>query len=147
MKERIDSINEALFNLLSRIHPSIEADSLISILITAVVATVLALIIFVLVRDITGFIEKKIHSLHPQKTRSLRFQNQEVLTGNQITWGVEKLFNWIRYFSYLIIFYLYVNSIFSLFPKACHGIFSAQFSSSDLLSPVSTCCTRNDDGL
>jgi hypothetical protein len=147
MKERIDSINEALFNLLSRIHPSIEADSLISILITAVVATVLALIIFVLVRDITGFIEKKIHSLHPQKTRSLRFQNQEVLTGNQITWGVEKLFNWIRYFSYLIIFYLYVNSIFSLFPKTCHGIFSAQFSSSDLLSPVTTCCTRNDDGL
>jgi len=117
MKEHIDSINEALFNLLSRILPNIEANSLLFILISAVVATVLAFIVFVLIRVITRFIEKKIQSLHSQKIRSLRFQNQEILTGDQIAWGIEKLFKWIRYFSYLIIFYLYVNSIFSLFPK------------------------------
>ncbi len=117
MKERIDSLNEVLFNLLHRFLPNVEADSLVSILITAVVATVLAVVMFIVVRGITRFIEKKILSIHFEKIRSLRFQNQEILTGNQIAWGISKIFNWIRYLSYIIIFYLYINIIFSLFPQ------------------------------
>ncbi|MGB2692495.1 MAG: mechanosensitive ion channel family protein [Thermodesulfobacteriota bacterium] len=117
MKERLDAINEVLFNLLKKLLPNVEANSLLSILITAVIATFLAAIIFILVRGITRFLEKKVLSLHFQKIRSLRFQNQEILTGPQIAWGISKLFRWFRYFAYLIIFYLYINTIFSFFPK------------------------------
>lgn len=117
MKERLDAINEVLFNLLKKLLPNVEANSLISILITAVIATILATIIFILVRGITRFLEKKVLSLHFQKIRTLRFQNQEILTGSQIAWGISSLFRWFRYFAYLIIFYLYINTIFSFFPK------------------------------
>lgn len=117
MKERLDAINEVLYNLLKKLLPNVEANSLLSILITAVIATILAAIIFILVRGITRFIEKKVLSLHFQKIRTLRFQNQEILTGSQIAWGISSLFRWLRYFFYLVIFYLYINTIFSFFPK------------------------------
>ncbi len=117
MKERLDAINEVLFNLLKKLLPNVEANSLLSILITAVIATFLAAIIFILVRGITRFVEKKVLSLHFQKIRTLRFQNQEILTGGQIAWGISRSFRWLRYFFYLIIFYLYINTIFSFFPK------------------------------
>ncbi|GJM16634.1 MAG: mechanosensitive ion channel protein [Thermodesulfobacteriota bacterium] len=117
MKERLDAINEVLFNLLKRLLPNVEANSLLSILITAVVATILAALIFIIIRGLTGFIEKKVLSLHFQKIRTLRFQNQEILTGSQIAWGISRLFRWFRYFAYLVIIYLYINTIFSFFPK------------------------------
>ena len=117
MKERLDAINEVLFNLLKRLLPNVEPNSLLSILITAVVATILAALIFLIIRSLTRFIEKKVLSIHLQKIRTLRFQNQEILTGSQIAWGISGLFRWFRYFAYLIIFYLYINTIFSFFPK------------------------------
>lgn len=117
MKERLDSINDFLFAFINKLLPNVEANSLIYILITAVVATVLAVLIFIMVRAVTRFIEKKILSIQFEKLRSLKFQNQEILTGNQIAWGIGKLFAWVRYIAYLIIFYLYINTIFSFFPK------------------------------
>ncbi len=116
MKEHLDAINEVLFNLLKRLLPNVEANSLLSILITAVVATILAALIFIIIRGLTRFIEKKVLSLQFQKIRTLRFQNQEILTGNQIAWGISRLFRWLRYFAYLIIICLYINTIFSFFP-------------------------------
>lgn len=113
MQDRIDFI----YNLLHRLLPNLQEGSLISILITAVLATVLAMIILVIVRGFTKFLEKRILSLHFDKIRSLKLQNLEILTGNQISWGIGKLFNWIRYFCYLIIFYLYINLVFSFFPR------------------------------
>lgn len=117
MKERLDEINNALFSLLNRLLPNVEPDSILSILITAIIATLLAIIVFIIVRGITKFIEKKILSFQSKRIRSLRFQHQEILTGDQIAWGISKLFKWIRYLSYLIIFYLYINTVFSFFPK------------------------------
>ncbi len=116
MKERIESLSEGFFNLLNRLLPTVEADSLFSILITAVLATLVAIVLFVVVKVITKFIEKKIVNLQSKRIRSLRLQHQEILTGHQISLGIGKLFTWFRYFCYLIIFYLYINTIFSLFP-------------------------------
>ena len=117
MKERLEQVNDFLFDLIHKLLPSVEAGSIVSILITAIIATVLAIVLFVVVRAVTNFIEKRILSFHFSKVRSVRFQNQEILTGSQIAWGISKLFTWIRYISYLIIFYLYINTVFSLFPK------------------------------
>jgi small-conductance mechanosensitive channel len=117
MKERIELMNESLFNLLNKFLPNVEADSLFSILITAVIATLIAVVLFVLVKGFTKFIEKNIVDLQSKRLRSLRFQHQEILTGKQIIWAIRKLFNWLRYFCYLIIFYLYINTIFSFFPR------------------------------
>ena len=102
--------------MLNRLLPTVEADSLFSILITAVLATLVAIVLFVVVKVITKFIEKKIVNLQLKRIRSLRLQHQEILTGHQISLGIGKLFTWFRYFCYLIIFYLYINTIFSLFP-------------------------------
>jgi len=117
MKERIELMNESLFNLLNKFLPNVEADSLFSILITAVIATLIAVVLFVIVKGFTKFIEKNIVDLQSKRLRSLRFQHQEILTGKQIIWAIRKLFNWLRYFCYLIIFYLYINTIFSFFPR------------------------------
>ncbi len=117
MKDRIDKINEVLFNHINTVLPSIATDSLISKLITAIVATVLAVIVFVFIRGITKFIEKKVLSLQSRKLQSIKIQNQQIFTGNQIAWGIGILFKWFRYLCYLIILYLYINIIFSFFPK------------------------------
>ena len=117
MKERLDALNEYLLNLINIIFSNVEAGTILSILITAVIATVFAVILFIVARGVTKFIEKRILSFHFNKVRSLRFQNQEILTGNQIAWGISKLFTWIRYLSYLVIVYLYINTVFSLFPR------------------------------
>jgi len=116
MRERIEILFESFFNLLNRLLPNVEADSLISILITAVLATLIAIVLFIVVKGITKFIEKRVINLQSKKIRSLRLQHQEILTGHQISVGIGKLFNWFRYFCYFIIFYLYLNTIFSLFP-------------------------------
>ena len=124
MKERIDQLNDTLYNLLHNFLPNIKEESLISILITAVAATILAVIVFIIIRVFTKFVEKRILSLHFEKLKSLKFQNQEILTGNQITSGIGKFFNWIRYIAYIIIFYLYLNLVFSFFPQT-RGISAA----------------------
>ncbi len=87
MKERLDEINGSLFDLIGRLLPNIGADSIVSILITAAIATLIAFILFILVRGVTKFIEKKILSFQSIKLGSLRFQHQEILTGSQISWG------------------------------------------------------------
>jgi len=84
MKERIELMNESVFNLLNKFLPNVEADSLFSILITAVLATLIAIVLFVIVKGVTKFIEKKIVDLQSKRLRSLRFQHQEILTGKQI---------------------------------------------------------------
>ena len=117
MKDKLEGFDNYLFELINKLLPSVEAGSVLSILITAILATVIAVILFIVVRGITKFIEKKILSFHFSKIRSLRVQNQEILTGSQIAWAIGKLFTWIRYISYLIIFYLYINTVFSLFPR------------------------------
>ena len=109
MKDRIDKINEVLFNNINTVLPSIATDSLISKLITAIIATVLAVIVFIFIRGITKFIEKKVLSLQSRKLQSIKIQNQQIFTGNQIAWGIGVLFKWFRYFCYLIILYLYIN--------------------------------------
>ena len=116
MRERIEILFESFFNLLNRLLPNVEADSLISILITAVLATLIAIVLFIVVKGITKFIEKRVINLQSKKIRSLRLQHQEILTGHQISVSIGKLFNWFRYFCYFIVFYLYLNTIFSLFP-------------------------------
>jgi len=40
----------------------------------------------------------------------------EILSGEQIALVIGKTFNWFRYFCFIIIFYLYINLIFSFFP-------------------------------
>jgi len=117
MKEQLDAINDVIFNTLHNYLPNVQEKGYLSILITAVVATILAIFIIFIIRGITKFIEKRILSLHFEKIKSLNFQNLEILTGNQIAWGISKIFNWFRYICYLIIFYLYINLIFSFFPQ------------------------------
>ncbi|MEM7009408.1 MAG: hypothetical protein AAF462_09775, partial [Thermodesulfobacteriota bacterium] len=83
MKERLDEINDVIFSFIYRLLPNIGEDSLLSILITAVIATVLAIIFYILVKVVTKFIEKKIISFQSRRVKSLRLQNQEILTGQQ----------------------------------------------------------------
>jgi len=116
MKEYLDAINNFIFNTLNNFLPAIADRGYLLILITAVVATILAGIIIIIIRGITKFLENKILSLHFGKIKSVKLQNLEILSGEQIALVIGKTFNWFRYFCFIIIFYLYINLIFSFFP-------------------------------
>jgi len=126
MNEHVSAFNEVLADLLGRLMPGIELGGLALLVITAIVATVLALAAFFIVKGLSSWIQRKILSLHIENMGGFKLQNQQLLTGNQINWAIRKLFRWLRYLAYIIIFYLYINIIFSFFPET-QGISTALF--------------------
>lgn len=127
MNKHVTAFNELLAGVLERILPGIEISGIALIIITAIVATVLALFLFFIVRGVGLWIQRKVQSLHINKIGGFKLQNQQILTGDQINWAIGKLFRWLRYIGYIIIFYLYINIIFSFFPQT-EGISTTLFS-------------------
>ena len=117
MNKHVTAINEFLADLIGRLMPGIELSGLVLIVITAIVATILALVAFLIVKGFTSWIQKKLLSLNIDKMGGLKIQQQQLLTGDQINWAISKLFHWLRIIAYIIIFYLYINIIFSFFPQ------------------------------
>ncbi len=117
MNKHVSAFNQLLADVTGRLIPGIELSGLALIIITAIVATVLALAAFFIVQGLSSWIQRRLLSLHIEKMGGFRVQRQELLTGEQISWAIGKFFQWIRYFFYIIVLYLYTNIVLSFFPQ------------------------------
>lgn len=117
MNKHVTAINDLLARVIDWILPGAELSGVVLIVITSIVATILALALILIIRGVSLWVQRKVQSVHLEKMGGFSLQNQQILTGDQINWAIGKLFRWLRYIAYIIIFYLYINAVFSFFPE------------------------------
>lgn len=85
-------------------------------LAAAGLTTALALVVYLSVRFFFGRISKKIDSWRGAVIGPIRFQRQEVLSADETTNAVLGAVRVVAVVTYLLLAYVYLNSVFKLFP-------------------------------
>jgi small-conductance mechanosensitive channel len=85
-------------------------------LLIALFTTVLFWIVWKLIRLLARRLEARMGKLKGIRIRALRLQRQDLLTEEQGANVLATLVRWLSYVALAILFYFYLNAVFSLFP-------------------------------
>jgi small-conductance mechanosensitive channel len=127
MEEFAKGLYNKVAELIKSIIPGLEGNETYLGLIGSLIATLIAVVFIVLIIRSFRSIEKRISSFMKTKMRGVKIQSLEVISQTQAERYITKSIKWISYIPIFIVFYLYINLVFSFFPYT-RGLGSELFS-------------------